>query len=310
MKAPGTLEPPRMRKPAWLRARFPQGAPVAAMKRLLGDFALHTVCEEAMCPNLGECWNHNRATIMILGGVCTRRCGFCGVTGGQASPPDPTEPIRVAAAVKAVGLSDVVITSVTRDDLADGGAAAWAETIRRIHQAVPGICVETLIPDFGGDPEALERVIEARPEILGHNIETVPSCYPAARPQASYRRSLELLERASRSGVITKTALILGLGESGDEVLAAMKDAAAAGVHILYLGQYLQPTPRHLPVRRYVSPEEFEGLRQEGFAMRFSVVVSGPLVRSSYHSDEQAAFMRGLPGKKQSFFADNSGGVC
>jgi lipoic acid synthetase len=243
---------------------------------------------------------------MILGGVCTRGCRFCNVTPGTPRACDEGEPARCAEVVAEMGLSDVVITSVTRDDLPDGGAAIWAETIRRVRERVPGITVEVLAPDFGGDEAALDRVIAARPTVFGHNLETVPSLYPRVRPQAGYDRSLAVLRRAARAGLAAKTGIMVGLGETGDEVEQLMRDARAAGVEIFYVGQYLQPSRRHAPVVRYVEPAEFDAYTRRGREMGFEVVVSAPLVRSSYHSDDQAAYLRrranagaGAPGARK-----------
>jgi len=281
-----------LRKPEWIKVRLGQGEKCARMGEIVHERDLHTVCEEALCPNRGECWEHGRATIMILGGVCTRGCTFCGVESARPTPPDPGEPTRVADAVKAIGLTDVVITSVTRDDLDDGGADIWAKTIQAIRDTVPGVTIEALIPDFRGAPDALRCVIDAAPDVLGHNLEVVPSLYVAARPEADYKRSLKLLRNSHDAGMLTKTSLMLGLGETTDEILAVMADARDARCEIFYVGQYLQPTKRHLAVERYVLPEEFDMFRDRGLAMGFGVVVSGPLVRSSYHSQEQADYVR------------------
>jgi lipoic acid synthetase len=287
--APGS---PRLPKPPWLRVRLGSGEGFHRMAGLVRAQGLHTVCEEALCPNRGECWEHGRATIMILGQTCTRSCAFCGVGDRRPPPCDPAEPARVAEAVAAMGLDEVVLTSVTRDDLPDGGAALWAETIRRVRQAAPRMMVEVLVPDFGGDPAALEAVLRERPAVFGHNLEVVPSLYPAARPEADYGRSLGVLRRAHDAGLIVKTSLMLGLGERTDEIAAVLRDARAAGVEILFLGQYLQPTPAHLAVREYVTPEVFAAHRRTALAMGFGVVVSAPLVRSSYHAAEQTDYVR------------------
>ena len=280
-------------KPEWLKVRLGQGESYRKMHQLLDGQKLHTVCQEALCPNMGRCWNHGRATLMILGDVCTRGCRFCNVGSGRPAADDPAEPQRVAEAVQAMGLSDVVITSVTRDDLPDGGAGRWAETIEAIRALSPNVRVEVLIPDFQGDPEALAQVVQARPDVLGHNLETVPSLYRAIRPQADYRQSLALLGASHEAGLVTKTSVMLGLGETLDEVRELMRDARASGCDIFYAGQYLSPTKRqHANVERYVRPDEFDALRDAGLAMGFPVVVSAPLVRSSYHSDEQAAFLK------------------
>lgn len=296
------------RKPDWLKVRLARGPNYARLKHIILKNKLHTVCEEALCPNVGRCWENGRATFMILGNTCTRSCTFCSVTSGHPGTCDEKEPQRVAEAIcnlqsRRAGQvrnftpprrgrnPNVVITSVTRDDLEDGGAQIWAETIRRVHNAVPGISIETLVPDFRGSAEALKTIMDAKPEILGHNLETVPSLYKDIRPQANYERSLKLLNSANEHGMITKTAIMVGLGETISEVLELMKDAFKAGCDIFYVGQYLQPTKKHLPVHRYVQPDEFEMYRERGFEMGFKVVVSGPLVRSSYYSEEQAKYL-------------------
>jgi len=279
-------------KPAWLRVRVPQGAGFVRMKNIVHGAHLHTVCEEALCPNMGRCWENGRATIMILGDKCTRACRFCNVRPETSGTCDPEEPPRVAEAVRKMGLRDVVITSVTRDDLEDGGAGLWARTVKLVHEAVPGIIVEVLIPDFGGSLSSLETVLASKPEVLGHNLETVSSLYGRVRPQADYRRSLELLRRAHDRGAVVKTGIMVGVGETEEEVLDLMRDAVAAGCEIFTVGQYLQPTKEHLPVSRFVTPEEFESYRRRGLEMGFKVVVSAPLVRSSYHSDEQEDYLK------------------
>jgi len=262
------------------------------MKNIVHGGHLHTVCEEALCPNMGRCWEKGRATIMILGDKCSRACRFCNVSTGLSGVCDPKEPGRVAAAVREMGLKDVVITSVTRDDLEDGGSAVWAETIKLVHRAVPGIMVEVLIPDFGGVLSSLELVLAAKPEVLGHNLETVPSLYSRVRPQADYRWSLELLKRAHDRGAVVKTGIMVGVGETEGEVLELMRDAVRTGCEIFTAGQYLQPTKKHIPVSRYVTPEEFASYRSRGLEMGFKVVVSAPLVRSSYHSEEQEEYLK------------------
>jgi len=256
---------------------------------------LHTVCESARCPNMGECWEHRTATFMILGNVCTRACGFCAVPSGKPlGPPDEDEPLRVAEAAGQMGLRYAVVTSVNRDDQPDGGAAIFARTIRAIRQRLPGCRVEVLIPDFRGDWHALETVMHARPDVLNHNMETVPRLYRRVRKGAVYERSLELLRRARDMArdTPTKTGMMLGLGESREEVLAAMDEIAAQGTHILTLGQYLQPTAGHLPVVRFVHPDEFAEFKRLGEQMGFKHVEAGPLVRSSYHAFEQEAAAR------------------
>lgn len=283
-------------KPPWIRVKVGQNALFQATKDRLRAHGLHTVCEEAACPNLGRCWAHGRATLLILGDRCTRGCRFCNVDKRAVLPPDPHEPRRAAAAVKDAGLREVVITSVTRDDLPDGGAALWAETVEAVHAAAPGTLVEVLVPDFRGDRAAVARVIRARPEVFGHNLETVPRLYPQARPEADYARSLAVLRQAAEAGLVTKTSLMLGLGETRDEVLAVLRDARAAGCRIFYAGQYLQPGPRHLPVARYVTPGAFAELREAAYALGFGFVASAPLVRSSYHEEGQTAFVRQAEG--------------
>ena len=277
------------RKPPWLRAKMPGGAGYVRLKRIMEEHGLHTVCEEATCPNIGECWGRGTATIMILGDTCTRSCGFCNVKTGRPLPPDPEEPRRVAASVALMNLKHIVITCVDRDDLADGGAAIWAETIERVNAECPQTSVEALVGDFKGDLDSLQRVIDARPAILAHNMETVRRMHPTVRPQARYERSLRCLERISASGLISKTGLMVGIGEHDDEVLSLMDDIRSqAQTDILTIGQYLQPTRNHLPVARWVTPEQFELFKRQGLARGFRVVESGPLVRSSYRAEEQA----------------------
>jgi lipoic acid synthetase len=250
------------------------------------ELNLHTVCEEAQCPNIGECWHHGTATFMILGDVCTRSCGFCAVKTGKPVELDAQEPYRVAEAVNLLGVRHAVITSVNRDELIDGGAQIFAETVRQIRARNPATTIEVLIPDFKGEEEPLDTLLDAMPDILNHNTETVPRLYLRVRPQAKYERSLELLARAKRRGFVTKTGLMLGIGERTEEVRAVMKDLAALRCDILTLGQYLQPTQAHLPVDRFVDPGEFRQLKEEGLAMGFGHVESGPLVRSSYHAEK------------------------
>jgi lipoic acid synthetase len=279
-------------RPPWLRVRFFGGPNYQDLKRILRTLDLHTVCESARCPNMGECWEHRTATFMILGNICTRACGFCAVPSGRPiGPPDEDEPERVARAVERMGLRYAVVTSVNRDDQPDGGAAIFAATIRAIRERVPGCKVEVLIPDFRGVWSALETVLEARPDVLNHNVETVPRLYSQVRKAAVYERSLELLLRAKQIAprTPTKTGMMLGLGERREEVLAAMEDLVRQGTDILTIGQYLQPTPEHLPVIRFVHPDEFAEYKQRGERMGFRHVESGPLVRSSYHAHEQEA---------------------
>jgi len=277
-------------RPDWLKVRFFGGENYQELKRIMRTLDLHTVCESARCPNMGECWEHRTATFMILGNVCTRACGFCAVPSGRPlGPPDEDEPSRVAEAVEKMGLRYAVVTSVNRDDESDGGAHIFARTIEEIRRRVPGCKVEVLIPDFRGDWAALGTVLAARPDVLNHNTETVPRLYRQVRKGALYERSLELLRRAKQlaPALPTKTGLMLGLGESRDEVLATLRDLAAQGTDILTLGQYLQPTREHLPIARYVHPDEFAEYKTLGEHMGFKHVEAGPLVRSSYHAFEQ-----------------------
>ncbi|MFQ5865096.1 MAG: lipoyl synthase [bacterium] len=281
------LNRPRQKRPDWLKVRLPFGKGYNEVKQIVENHGLHTVCEEARCPNTGECWGRRIATFMILGDVCTRSCGFCAVKTGKPLFLDRDEPRRVAEAVRKMRLAHAVITSVNRDELPDGGASIFAETIRQIRLKVPGCRVEVLIPDFKGDISALRIVIGAKPDILNHNTETVPRLYRPVRPQGRYEWSLTVLKAAKRMGMVTKSGLMLGIGETTEEVLAVMRDLIAVHVDILTLGQYLQPTKNHLPVERFVPPDEFEFLKKEGLQMGFGHVESGPLVRSSYHADEQ-----------------------
>jgi lipoic acid synthetase len=283
----GPDETPRLRRPEWLKVRVAGGENFSHLKTLIDGKKLHTVCEEARCPNLGECWNAGTATFMILGDVCTRSCGFCAVKTGRPETLDLEEPFRVADAIRVMGVKHAVITSVNRDELPDGGAAIFAETIRQSRRVSPGLRVEVLIPDFRGVWWALEVVIDAKPDILNHNTETVPRLYATVRPQGKYDRSLELIRRAKDAGMVTKSGLMLGLGESKDEVVGVMRDLVAHGCDILTLGQYLQPSKDLLPVHRYVHPDEFLDLKEQGLAMGFRYVESGPLVRSSYHAEHQ-----------------------
>src|SRR3974390_2931905 len=278
-------------RPEWLRVKFFNGENYQDLKRLMRGLNLHTVCESARCPNMGECWEHRTATFMILGNICTRACGFCAVPSGKPDgPPDEQEPIRVAEAAELMGLRYAVVTSVNRDDQPDGGASIFARPIEEIRARIPACKVEVLIPDFRGDWKALEKVIAARPDVLNHNTETVPRLYHQVRKGAVYARSLELLGRAKSlaPAMPTKTGLMLGLGETRDEVLDAMRDLVAQGTDILTLGQYLQPTRDHLPIVRFVHPDEFSEFKHLGEQMGFKHVEAGPLVRSSYHAFDQA----------------------
>jgi lipoic acid synthetase len=283
-----TKEQPHLRRPEWLKVRIPGGEEVTRIDHLMRVKKLHTVCEEARCPNMGECWKLGTATFIILGDICTRSCGFCAVkTGRPEYGLDWDEPRRVVEAIELMKVRHAVITSVNRDERSDGGSPIFAATIRMIHERVPDCKVEVLIPDFKGSEEALKVVLDAKPDILNHNLETVPRLYRTVRPQANYRQSLEVLERAKKYGAVTKSGLMLGIGERTEEVLKVMKDARAVGCDILTLGQYLQPTKEHLPIDRYVHPDEFRMLKEQGLTMGFRHVESGPLVRSSYHAAGQ-----------------------
>jgi lipoic acid synthetase len=279
------------RKPAWIRARAPTGPGVTRIKKILRERRLSSVCEEALCPNLGECFSHGTATFMVMGDVCTRRCPFCDVAHGRPQPLDPGEPRQLAEAVAEMGLAHVVVTSVDRDDLRDGGAAHLAACVREIRRLNPATVVETLVPDFRGRVEvALEAFADAPPDVFNHNLETVPRLYRQCRPGADYAGSLQLLRRFKdrHPGVPTKSGLMLGLGEAIDEIEAVMRDLRGHGCDMLTLGQYLQPSADHLAVTRFVSPDEFDALRRLGESMGFASVASGPLVRSSYHAEHQA----------------------
>jgi lipoic acid synthetase len=283
---------PRVRtpKPSWLRAKAPMGENYHGLKKLARGLNLHTVCESAQCPNIGECWNHKTATFMLLGNTCTRRCGFCAVPKGRPEAIDFDESRRVAEAVEALGLKFAVVTSVNRDDDNYGGARVFAETIREIHRRVPDCSVEVLIPDFQGIEECLRIVLEAKPQVLNHNTETVPRLYRAVRSGARYQRTLDLLGNVKKidTAMTSKTGVMAGIGESSDELLEVFRDLAARKVDILTIGQYLRPSRDHLPVARLYPPEEFQYLKEEALKMGFRHVESGPLVRSSYHAHEQA----------------------
>jgi lipoic acid synthetase len=298
---PGEVERPRSRgrgasntvvpidraRPEWLKVRLPTGPMYENLRRLMRSKDLHTVCEEAHCPNMAECWGAGTATFMILGDTCTRSCGFCAVKTGRPGVVDAGEPRRVGEAVAQMGLGHAVVTSVNRDELPDGGAEIFAETIREIRRQSPNTTVEVLIPDFVGSPESLDAVLAARPEILNHNVETVPRLYPRVRPQARYERSLEVLRRTKERApdLVCKSGIMVGLGETRDEVVATMRDIASQGTDILTVGQYLRPSPVHLPIERYWTPSEFDELRVAGMTMGFRHVEAGPLVRSSYHAE-------------------------
>jgi lipoyl synthase len=287
---------PTRSKPDWLKVRFPGGPNVARIERLHREAGLHTVCRSAACPNQGECWNRGTATFMILGNRCTRECAFCNVEKATPLPPDPMEPEKIADAVGTLALRHVVITTVTRDDLPDGGASHFAAVTAAIRAKVPGCRIELLISDLKGDREALRAIVDAAPDVLGHNLETVPRLYPQARRGADYKRSLEVLRavRQLSPQIPTKSGLMLGLGEEREEILAVLDDLKGAGSSFLTLGQYLAPTPRHHPVVRYLPPQEFEELRRCALTLGFSHVEAGPLVRSSYHAEEQ--FREGAHG--------------
>ncbi len=279
---------PLLRRPEWIKARAPMGPGYERLRTLMRDLDLHTVCEEAHCPNVGDCWNRGTATFMILGDVCTRACGFCAVkTGLPARPPDREEPQRVAEAVARMSLTHAVITSVNRDDQRDGGASIFAAVIREIRARIPTCAVEVLIPDFKGDPDAQGVVLSARPDILNHNTETVPRLYRRVRPGARFERSLDLLRRSKEAGLLTKSGIMLGLGEEWAEIEETIKAIRSAGTDVLTVGQYLRPSAEHLPLERYYTPAEFEALRGFALDLGYRHVESGPLVRSSYHADEQ-----------------------
>lgn len=283
--------PFKHRRPPWLKVRAPWGENYTNVKHLMRRQELHTVCEEANCPNVGECWGHGTATFLILGDICTRSCGFCAIKTGRPEVLDLMEPERVAQAIKRMNLQHAVITSVNRDELPDGGAAIFARTIRRSKELVPGLSVEVLIPDFKGDRSALQKVMDAKPEILNHNIETVPRLYLRVRPQAVYERSLRILKWAKEMDptALAKSGMMVGLGEEWDEILQVMDDLVAHDCDILTIGQYLRPSEKHLPIMRYYTPEEFEELEEAGYAAGFKWVESGPLVRSSYRAERQVA---------------------
>jgi lipoyl synthase len=276
----------RIKKPKWLRVKLPTGENYRKVRGLVDEHKLHTICESGSCPNMGECWGEGTATFMILGNVCTRSCGFCGVQTGKPEPVDIFEPGKVANSVKIMGVKHAVITSVDRDDLKDGGADIWAQTVRAIRQQSPGTTLETLIPDFAGNWSNLQVLIDVAPEIVSHNLETVRRLTKQVRIQAKYDRSLEVLFRLKKGGMRTKSGVMLGLGETEQEVLETMQDLRAVHVDILTLGQYLQPTPKHLPVVEFIEPEKFAFYEQKGLEMGFRFVESGPLVRSSYHAEK------------------------
>lgn len=283
---------PPGRLPEWFKVRLHQGPEYREVQEAVDRFGLHTICEEARCPNRWECWNNRTATFLILGDVCTRRCHYCSVTTGRPAPLDRDEARRVAEAVRTMGLRHAVITSVNRDELPDGGASVFADTIRETRRLNPHCTIEVLIPDFEGDEAALAAVLEPGPDILNHNIETVARLFPSIRPQGKYDRSIELLGRAKKKGARTKSGLIVGMGETEDEIRQVMQDLRGVGCDILTIGQYLQPTKHHLPVARFYPPDHFDVFKVEGLALGFAHVESGPLVRSSYHAEQQATLTR------------------
>jgi lipoic acid synthetase len=279
-------EQTRSKKPKWLRVKLPIGENYKKVRSLVDEHKLHTICESGSCPNMGECWGEGTATFMILGNICTRSCGFCAVQTGRPDSVDEFEPVRVANSVKLMGVKHAVITSVDRDDLKDGGADIWSQTVRAIRHQSPGTTLETLIPDFAGKWENLQVIIDVAPEIVSHNLETVRRLTKQVRIQAKYDRSLEVLFRLKKGNMRTKSGVMLGLGESEEEIIETMTDLRSVGVDILTLGQYLQPTPKHLPVQEFVTPERFDKYGQLGREMGFRYVESGPLVRSSYHAEK------------------------
>lgn len=276
----------RINKPKWLRVKLPTGESYKKVRSLVDEHKLHTICESGNCPNMGECWGEGTATFMILGNICTRSCGFCAVATGKPLAADLLEPAKVAQSVKLMEVKHAVITSVDRDDLADGGSEIWAKTVRAIRKKSPGTTMETLIPDFGGKWENLQNVIDVAPEIVSHNLETVRRLTKEVRIQAKYDRSLEVLMRLKKGGMKTKSGIMLGLGESEQEILETIDDLSAVNVDVLTMGQYLQPTPKHLPVAEFVTPEKFAEYREYALTKGFRYVESGPLVRSSYHAEK------------------------
>jgi lipoic acid synthetase len=276
----------RIKKPKWLRVKLPTGENYKKVRSLVDQHKLHTICESGSCPNMGECWGEGTATFMILGNICTRSCGFCAVKTGRPDDVDVFEPGKVAHSVKTMGIKHAVITSVDRDDLKDGGSEIWVQTVKAVRQQSPGTTMETLIPDFAGNWENLQRIIDVAPEIVSHNLETVRRLTKQVRIQAKYDRSLEVLFRLKKGGMRTKSGVMLGLGESEEEVIETMQDLRSVQVDILTLGQYLQPTPKHLPVAEFITPEKFQEYKELGMKMGFRYVESGPLVRSSYHAEK------------------------
>lgn len=290
--------PARPRHPDWIKAKLPSGPTFFEVRELVHSLKLHTVCESASCPNIGECWNRRALTIMILGDICTRSCQFCDVTTGRPLPPDPDEPRRVALLLGQLGLRHTVITCVDRDDLPDGGAGHWAKTIAEVRAHCPGMTLEVLTGDFKGKTGDVDTVLDAGPDVYAHNLETVPRLSRQVRVQASYPRSYAVLAHAKRRGAVVKTGLMLGLGEELDEVREVLRELGGLGCDIVTLGQYLRPTTHHLPVARYVHPDEFAALKQEALALGIAHVESGPLVRSSYHADGQAEIIAALRAAK------------
>jgi lipoyl synthase len=285
------MEPRSLKKPEWLKIRMTSGASFAATRQLLNRHSLHTVCRSALCPNLQECWSRGTATFLLLGNACTRSCRFCAVGKASSLPfPDPLEPENIALAVQSMGLKHAVLTSVTRDDLPDGGSRHWVETIRAIRALTPEVTIECLIPDFGNEATALDSVMREAPDVFNHNIETVPSLYRKVRPEADYINSLGIIERAKKiHGLVTKSGLMVGMGETPDEVAASIADLSRHGCDMITIGQYLQPSPLHLPVERYVTPDEFVQFRIVAETAGFRHVQSGPFVRSSYHAEAATA---------------------
>ena len=279
-------EEQRIPKPKWLKVKLPTGENYRKVRSLVDEHKLHTICESCNCPNMGECWGEGTATFMILGNICTRSCGFCAVSTGKPLEADPFEPARVANSVKLMGVKHAVITSVDRDDLADGGSEIWVKTVELVRAKSPGTTMETLIPDFAGNWENLQRIIDVAPDIVSHNLETVRRLTKQVRIQAKYDRSLEVLFRLKKGGMRTKSGVMLGLGETRDEVLETMEDLRSVQVDVLTLGQYLQPTRKHLPVQEFVTPEQFKEYEEIGLKMGYRFVESGPLVRSSYHAEK------------------------
>lgn len=306
--APAPAKPRGRRHPEWIKVKLPTKPTFFETQTLVHKQGLHTVCESAGCPNIGECWSRRALTIMILGDICTRSCRFCDVATGRPLPPDADEPRRVAETLAALNLEHTVITCVDRDDLVDGGAGHWAETIRRVKAACPGMTLEVLTGDFKGDTQLVDVVLAAEPDVFAHNLETVPRLSRQVRVQASYPRSYAILEHARREGAVTKTGLMLGLGEEMDEVRAVLAELAGLGVDIVTLGQYLSPSARHLPVARYVHPDEFAALREHALGLGIHHVESGPLVRSSYHADGQAEMVRALRAKARGRTAGGGAG--